>query len=161
MGKRGPPKQPSAIADLKGNPGKRKKNRSEPQPETRDDTLEPPATLPEAAQAQWRMIAPQLSEMGVFTHLDRDALEMYCTAYATWRDAQLQIQQYGPLTKTKAGYVQQSPYMQIANKAFEQMKALMREFGMTPSARTSIVADNPRRPRPTTNRFANNGIRGA
>jgi phage terminase small subunit len=34
----------------------------------------------------------------------------------------------------------QSPYLAVANKAMEQMRALLAEFGMSPSSRTRVHA---------------------
>lgn len=34
----------------------------------------------------------------------------------------------------------QSPFLAIANKAFEQMRAMLVEFGMTPSSRSRVHA---------------------
>jgi len=38
------------------------------------------------------------------------------------------------------GYVQQAPQVVVAQKYFAQMKGMMAEFGMTPSARTRVQA---------------------
>jgi len=42
--------------------------------------------------------------------------------------------------KTKSGYLAHSPYLAIANKCFDQLKALLQEFGMTPAARSRVQA---------------------
>ena len=41
-----------------------------------------------------------------------------------------------PLVKTPSGYVQQSPWLAIANKQLELMGRYMTELGMTPAARS-------------------------
>ena len=154
MAKPGPRPQPSNIKKLRGNPSGRPLNPAEPKP---DMTLpEPPDMLSEDARKQWDLVAPQLHSMGVLSQIDATALEMYCVAFGQWRHAQEKIRLLGPIIKIeKTGYLQQSPYMQIANKSFDQMKAMLSEFGMTPSSRTRIAAENiPER----RNRFAN--IRG-
>ena len=38
----------------------------------------------------------------------------------------------------------QSPYLAIANKAMEQMRAMLTEFGMSPSSRTRVHVTPPR-----------------
>ena len=136
MAKPGTKPQPTHLKMVRGNPGKRKLNDQEPQP---DITMpEPPAILSEQALAQWDVVAPQLHQMGVLTMIDATALEMYCVAYGNWCEAQEKIRKFGPLTKSPSGHLQQSPYMQIANKAFEQMRAMLPEFGMTPSSRSGL-----------------------
>ena len=151
MAKPGPRPQPTSLKVIRGNPGKRKLNSSEPQP---DKTMpEVPEALSDEASAQWELVAPQLHSMGVLTRIDSTALEMYCVAFGNWRDAQAKIQQFGPLIKSeKTGFFTQSPYMQIANKAFEQMRAMISEFGMTPSSRSRLIADKGMAD--TGNRFA-------
>jgi len=44
---------------------------------------------------------------------------------------------HGPAL-TKQAILMQSPYLPIANKAIEQMKAMLLEFGMTPASRSRI-----------------------
>ena len=136
MAKPGPKPQPTNLKLIRGNPGKRPLNTSEPTPDMQ--MPEPPDGMSTAAVSQWHIVAPQLHKIGVLSLLDATALEMYCVAYGNWRDAQEKIQKFGPLVKAKTGFLQQSPYMQIANKAFDQMRAMISEFGMTPSSRSSI-----------------------
>ena len=136
MAKPGPKPQPTNLKLIRGNPGKRPLNTSEPTPDMQ--MPEPPDGISAAALSQWRIVAPQLHKIGILSLLDATALEMYCVAYGNWRDAQEKIRKFGPLVKAKTGFLQQSPYMQIANKAFDQMRAMISEFGMTPSSRSNI-----------------------
>lgn len=136
MAKPGTKPQPSHMKLVRGNPGKRPINENEPQPDM--DLPTPPEGLSDHALKQWDIVAPQLHKMGVLSKIDATALEMYCVAYGNWREAQEKIRRYGPLVKAKSGFLQQSPYMQIANKSFEQMRSMLAEFGMTPSSRTRI-----------------------
>jgi P27 family predicted phage terminase small subunit len=57
--------------------------------------------------------------------------------------ANRQIQEFGPLVKAPSGYPMQSPFLAIANKAFDQMRAMLTEFGMTPSSRTKVRVERP------------------
>ena len=44
----------------------------------------------------------------------------------------------------------QSPYLAVANKAMEQIKAMLTEFGMSPSSRSRVtVAPRPEPATPT------------
>jgi len=45
---------------------------------------------------------------------------------------------------TKSGYLQSSPYLGISNKCFDQLKAMLIEFGMTPAARSRVTATPPK-----------------
>jgi phage terminase small subunit len=42
------------------------------------------------------------------------------------------------LRSPKQAILMQSPYLPIANKAIEQMKTMLLEFGMTPASRSRI-----------------------
>ena len=136
MAKPGTKPQPTHLKMVRGNPGKRKLNDQEPQPDM--EMPQPPPMLSAEALTQWEVVAPQLHQMGVLTMIDASALEMYCVAYGNWYAAQEKIKEFGPLVMARSGYLQQSPYMQIANKAFEQMRAMLPEFGMTPSSRSGL-----------------------
>jgi P27 family predicted phage terminase small subunit len=128
--------KPTRLKLLQGNPGKRKLNREEPKP--RPSLPEPPVYLSSEAKEHWGVVAAQLSEAGLLTDLDRDALALYCEAYARWVHANQQLARFGPLVKSPNGYPMQSPFLAIANKAFEQMRAMLVEFGMTPSSRSRV-----------------------
>ncbi|MFO7905810.1 MAG: phage terminase small subunit P27 family [Pirellulaceae bacterium] len=97
-----------------------------------------PAGLSDKGKAHWKKVSADLKDAGILTNIDVHALAMYCESYARWADANEKIQQYGPVVKTPNGFPAQSPYIQIANKAFDQMRAMLTEFGMTPSSRTKI-----------------------
>ena len=43
--------------------------------------------------------------------------------------------------KTPSGYVQQSPWLAIANKQLELMGRYMTELGMTPASRSRVAPD--------------------
>ena len=48
------------------------------------------------------------------------------------------------LITTRSGYIQGSPFLTIANKCFDQLKAMLIEFGMTPAARSRVTAMPPK-----------------
>ena len=98
-----------------------------------------PEGLSDEAQKQWSRVAPMLEQAGILTEIDADALELYCEAYARWRHANAQIAKFGVVVKSpNANFPIQSPYLAISNKAFEQMRQIIAEFGMTPSSRTRV-----------------------
>jgi len=97
-----------------------------------------PDDMSAGAIKQWDKVSKQLKEARIITNIDVDALSMYCEAYATWIDANKAIQKHGVVVKNKSGFPVQSPYFLVANKAFDQMRAMLTEFGMTPSSRTRV-----------------------
>lgn len=139
---RGRKPRPTNMKLIRGNPGKRPLSTNEPKP-ARLDTLRAPPGLSKAAQKHWRVISRQLHNAGILTVLDRQALALYCDAYARWAQANEQITKFGIIIQAPSGYPIPSPYLSIANKAFDQMLKLMAEFGMTPSSRSRVTLSDP------------------
>ena len=130
--------EPSALKLLRGLPGKRKLSLDEPQPALLSGA-QPPEWLDEEAKVEWQRLAPILERLGVFTETDTTALTAYCEAWATWKAATQKIRQFGMVIKGKDGDLPiVSPYVKIAEKSFLQVKAMLIEFGMTPSSRARV-----------------------
>ena len=128
--------KPTAIRQLEGNRGKRAWNHDEPMPP--DALPRCPEHLSEVARREWRRVARTLHAMGVLTSIDRAALAAYCQAYGRWVEAEEKLKETPALYKTASGYVQQSPWLTIANKQLELMGRYMTELGMTPAARSRV-----------------------
>ncbi|MBA3325226.1 MAG: phage terminase small subunit P27 family [Rhodobacteraceae bacterium] len=140
--RRGQKPKPTAIRRANGNPGKRAWNHAEPTPP--DAQPRCPGHLSSTAQKEWRRLACSLHRMGVLTTIDRAALAAYCQSYGRWVEAEERLKETPALYKTPSGYVQQSPWLGIANKQLELMGRFMVELGMTPAARTRVaVAEAP------------------
>ena len=136
MGRRGPAPEPTALKRLKGNPGKRPLNDSEPRPAATLPRC--PSHLQGEARAEWKRVAKTLHQSGLLTQVDRAALAIYCQAWARWIKAEAQVARHGEVVKSAAGNVMQNPYLSIANRAMKQVQSMARELGMTPSARSQI-----------------------
>jgi len=128
---------PTALKVIRGNPGKRPLNKDEPQPQVAVN-IRPPTWLTKEAKKHWKVVSKQLSDVGILTDLDKHALTMYCEEYARWRDA-LQKMKDQEVIETDKGNEIQSPWVGIANKAFDHMLKIMSEFGMTPSSRSRLT----------------------
>jgi len=145
---RGRKPQPTALRVLRGNPGRRALPPQEPAPPPLDGAV-PPDWLSPDAQAEWARLVPILTSCGVLTETDRSALVAYCDAYGQWKEAAANIRRFGMVLKTKAGQVPVvSPYVKIAHDALIHMRALLVEFGMTPSSRARVHATAA--PKPTS-----------
>jgi P27 family predicted phage terminase small subunit len=81
--------------------------------------------------------------MGVITIVDRAVLAAYCQAYGRWVEAEEKLKEAPLLFKTPSGYVQQSPWLNIANRQMELMGRYMAEIGLTPASRSRIAVANP------------------
>jgi P27 family predicted phage terminase small subunit len=84
-------------------------------------------------------MSQRLYKAGLLTHLDRAALAAYCQAWGRWIEAERMLSKYGSVIKSPSGYLMQSPYLAIANKALAQAMRILTEFGMTPSSRSRIA----------------------
>ncbi len=146
MGKRGPPKKPTAIKRAEGNPGKRPLNGREPQPDPSAPKC--PQQLSKRAKAAWKKVVPQLQRMGVLTRIDGEALARYCAMLARYWDAEDFMKEHGPVFPIRdengnLKYLQQIPQVGMANKLAVMLLRIEEQFGMTPSSRSSIYVENP------------------
>lgn len=134
--------KPTTLKVLAGNPGKRKLNKQEPKFE-KEDIADIPDELQgagnEQALKEWKRVTPLLLEAGVLTKIDRTAIIAYCKTYQRWLDAEDKIKVNGFVECGEKGCIYQSPYVSIANTALTQLRALMGEFGMTPSTRVKLI----------------------
>lgn len=141
MAQRGRKPKPTAVKKLEGNPGKRPLNPFEPMPVKKDKTPECPDWLEEEAKNEWNRLADNLSGLGLLTEMDIQAFASYCQAYARWREAEEFITRHGSIVKTAKGGWQQVPQVSIAHQNQRIMMQAAAEFGLTPSSRSRIIAD--------------------
>lgn len=130
--------KPTALRRVEGNLGKRSYNADEPMPP--EELPDCPSHLNAAAQEEWQRLAETLHCMGVLTMVDRAALAAYCQSWGRWVEAEEKLKTTPMLLKTATGYVQQSPWLSIANKQLELMARYMAEFGLTPASRSRIAS---------------------
>lgn len=146
MGNRGPKPLPANVHQLRGNPSKlsAEKLRDEVRPEVEVPSC--PAHLLPAARREWKRISSELEKLGLVSKIDRAALAVYCQAYARWAQAETKLKGLGEgglIDETPNGFKQMSVWLQISNRAVEQMHKFLAEFGMTPSARSRVTPSNP------------------
>ncbi len=60
--------------------------------------------------------------------------------YSTLITAQEKLSETGILCKAPSGYVMQSPLLAVVNQCVETITRRSREFGLTPAARSRIIA---------------------
>ena len=139
---RGRTPKPTALRRADGNPGKRGYNALEPVPP--EGLPSCPDHLGDVAREEWDRIAGVLHGMGVVTIVDRAALAAYCQCYGRWVEAEDRLHDTPLLLKTPSGYIQQSPWLSVANKQLELMGRYMTELGITPASRSRVTAlDQP------------------
>lgn len=138
MGYRGPVPKPTVMEIAEGRPGHRPLNRNEPKPAAVAPKM--PPHLDEAGKKEWRRLVPILKRMRVLTEADGLALANLCQAYSTMVKAQQKLNEAGLLYKSPSGYVMQSPLLGVVNSSADAVNKMLREFGMTPAARSRISA---------------------
>jgi len=139
MAQKGRKPKPTALKILEGNPGKRQLNTNEPTPVKKAPKC--PSWLDNDAKKEWRRLTKQLEDLGLLTTIDMAAFAGYCQAYARWKEAEEFISKHGTIVKTPSGYWQQVPQVSIAQTYLKIMNKFCEQFGLTPSARSRIVAD--------------------
>ena len=104
-----------------------------------------PRWLDEESRKHWKRYAPWLLESGLLARLDQIALALLCDALSDFlasRDIVEAAAAAGEvrfLAKTDKGNIIQHPAVGVKNKAWERVLKLLREFGMTPSARAGLA----------------------
>lgn len=83
--------------------------------------------------------------MGVLTLADKKALEQLCHAYCEWRDLVKLIEKDG-YTYWAPGpngeeILKSNPAVSMASDAQKRIRAMLVEFGLTPSARTRVKVE--------------------
>ena len=141
MGKPGRKPIPTKLKLLKGNPGKQKLNKREPQPKL-GIPAKPKWLLPAAAK-EWDLVVPTLEQLGLLAVVDGPCLAGYCQSYARYIEAQQFLDKYGSsydvLDKLGAlSHVGQYPQVTIAKNEAHAMRMFASEFGFTPASRSRI-----------------------
>lgn len=142
MSTRGKP-IPTKLKVLRGNPGKKKLNKREPQPAGK---ATPPDWLKGEALVEWNRVTPELERLGLLTSFDRAMLSGYCQSWADYVEAMECIGRDGATFVTKQGYIAKNPMVTIKNEAWTRLYKACSEFGFTPSARTRIQAPSAEKP---------------
>lgn len=149
MGKRGPAPRPTVLKLLHGERHTDRLNRDEPTP--RPAEMPEPVDAAPAVLAVWRRVVGELEAMNLAFPSDADALRCYCEAVVSHRRASEVLKVSGVLVKGIHGNLVRNPALQIQRDAAATVRAFAQEFGLTPSARSSIratdasggVDDNP------------------
>ena len=138
MAVRGRKPKSTALKELEGNPGHRALNANEPTPDRRAPRC--PSWLEDEAKKEWKRMGVVLEQYGLLTDMDMAAFSGYCQAYARWKEAEEFITQHGTMVRTPNGYLQQVPQVSIAQTNLKILLRFCEQFGLTPSARSRIVA---------------------
>lgn len=96
-----------------------------------------PDGMTEAAIEIWNEITPILNEMGVFTIADRRTIVRYCNLAARSDVIEAYLQEHGGTVQSLYG-PKAAPEVAEGRSLCTELLKIEREFGLTPSARTSL-----------------------
>ncbi len=133
----GRPRKPTAQKKLEGTFRKDRALANELAPPP--GVPEPPKWLDKVARAEWARIVPQLTELGVLTRLDGQALEGYCVAYSNWVAAHLHVKKHGKRVKGPFGM---EPNQNVKDEKdwSDKKRVLGADLGLNPTARSKVKA---------------------
>lgn len=140
---RGRKPTPTALKIVKGNPGRRPLNKHEPK--AKRGVPPKPAWLKGVAVDCWTELCILLNNMQVLTLPDGPALALLCATYEDYRTARDAVEDHGQTYESETEHgviIRARPEVMIMSDAAKRLRALMVEFGLTPSARSRVKADN-------------------
>ncbi|OQP32425.1 phage terminase small subunit P27 family [Pantoea latae] len=141
----GPPKTPTHLALVKGNPSKRAVNKKEPKPPSGVPPI--PKHFDKMGKYWFKRIGEELDAVGVMTTLDGKALELLIEAYTEYRQHCDVLAEEGYTYKTVSAtgeeIVKAHPAAVMKSDAWKRIRAMLAEFGMTPSSRSKVGAKGP------------------
>ncbi|MFU0964058.1 phage terminase small subunit P27 family [Kluyvera ascorbata] len=149
----GPPKTPTHLRLVRGNPSKRPINNNEPQPPKGGPPV--PKHFDKQGKYWFKRMAEELDAIGVISQLDARALELLVEAYTEYRHHCETLDREG---YTYAVYsdddadegkereirmIKPHPAAMMKADAWKRLRAMLAEFGMTPSSRSKVSKDKP------------------
>ena len=132
---------PKTLNDLKGDPGRRRRKEVEPEPLDGRPAMPHRFRADPVAAREWDEICGILEEMQLLSRADQTAIELYCTTYSLYRDAEEKVKRYGDviLVGKDKSHPTTSPYYTARNKYLDDLRRLLIEFGLTPAARSRMA----------------------
>lgn len=134
---------PDALKEARGTLKKSRVNQSQASFDVPKTTPKPPATLNLYGKRLWKEMLPKLVETGLYTEGDHQAFELLCMAYGDLIQARKDLKESGTIVITDKGTVYQHPNVGIANQAWNRVKLMLGQFGLTPAERTRVKARSP------------------
>ena len=86
----------------------------------------------------YRKLARVLDPSRILTEADQEGLAVLASALAQYAEAERSIAETGTVILSTQGVPVQSPYLAVQRASWDRIKALLPEFGLTPSARARM-----------------------
>lgn len=93
----------------------------------------------EVATVKWHELAAILTQMGVLTTGDGEALATLCEVHSAEQSCLLQLRAGGAVMHTDLGGVKPNPAGPLYRSLVAMKASLLSEFGLTPSSRTKLA----------------------
>ncbi len=142
--KRGPKPLPRNLRLVLGTETRKDRERpAKPVEELPVKIPSPPEYLNAEETETFLVTARKLASMRVMTEADVELLAMYSRAWVEWKDASRRVQEMGlmvrnPHYEPPKNIPMLNPFLSIRDKAEAKCKAIMLEFGMSPSSRNRV-----------------------
>jgi len=137
-GRSGRKPKPTAKKELAGNPGKRQLNKDEPD-FGQVTNIDAPEWLTPEARDMWSRVAPLLCAQHILQFTDLHNLEIFCSAYGNWREAQAELIKNGPVVSGAQGGPVKNPAATVVKEAAGQMATFGAMLGLDPSSRQRLM----------------------
>jgi len=137
MGRRGPPKTPTAILDRRSS-WRAKVRHDEPEAV---GSPHPPDWLTDAERDVWDRLLPRLESMSVVGAVDSESLAVYVSIFARWRECEDFIAKHGMVMSVKNSEGKEYPQVARSGRLADQLIKLGQQYGMTASARAGLAVD--------------------
>ena len=128
---------PETLAWLKGD--RRRIYKVEPDAPVGEPDM--PEYFDDIAKAEWQFMTKILTEMNLLRTADKTALACYCEAWSRYRQAMETVKQQGTVVINKQGEQVKNPYHCVMRHALQDVIVFLREFGLTPTARSKMAID--------------------
>lgn len=98
---------------------------------------DPPDGMSTSAKSKWMEARQEWAR--VLTDTDRDALRLYCEAWAEMVNAQMRVEEDGAMVISPSGVVQKSPWLTKVEQNREFCRKMIAAFGGLPNSRAKAV----------------------
>lgn len=137
-GRSGRRPKPTSKKLLANNPGKRAINSNEPDFGIVTNVL-CPEWLGDYGRELWETIAPLLCREKILSATDIQNVEIYCSAYQQFREAEDHIKENGLVLIGAMGGAIKNPAATAKNEAIKQMASVGGMLGLDPSSRQRLT----------------------
>lgn len=136
---RGRKPTPTKAKERRGNPGKRKLNKDEPEFSPFNENTPPPSQLNTDGKKMWVFILKELLSQGVLLQTDLEVVTNYCIAYQNRNRACKDVEKYGTFVENGNGGLSKNPAFTVLNEALKQMTTFGALLGLDPSSRQRLI----------------------